>query len=78
MPTVEAPRFYRGYRAGLAASLAMTAWTPVVWFFMRKQQHEQVMLVGSDGTSNGSDAGVDTESAVVGKGKEVDIHTKNL
>ncbi|KAK8209038.1 hypothetical protein M8818_004002 [Zalaria obscura] len=29
VPTVEAPRFKRGYRAGLAASLALTAWTPV-------------------------------------------------
>lgn len=37
VPTVEAPRFCRGYRAGLAASLALTAWVPVVWGFGRMQ-----------------------------------------
>ncbi|KAI0020598.1 MFS general substrate transporter [Xylariomycetidae sp. FL0641] len=38
VPTVEAPRFYRGYRAGLASSLALSAWLPVVMWFTRRQQ----------------------------------------
>ncbi|RDW56918.1 MFS transporter-21 [Coleophoma crateriformis] len=37
VPTVEAPRFARGYKAGLAASLALTAWMPVVWWFSQNQ-----------------------------------------
>ncbi|KAJ5232530.1 MFS general substrate transporter [Penicillium chermesinum] len=38
IPTVEAPRFYRGYRAGLAASCALFAWLPVVVWFTRRQR----------------------------------------
>ncbi|KAI1410406.1 MFS general substrate transporter [Hypoxylon sp. FL1857] len=41
VPTVEAPRFYRGYRAGLAASLALTAWLPVVMWFTRRQERQE-------------------------------------
>ncbi|KAI1099434.1 MFS general substrate transporter [Jackrogersella minutella] len=41
VPTVEAPRFYRGYRAGLAASLALSAWLPVVIWFTRRQERQE-------------------------------------
>lgn len=41
VPTVEAPRFYRGYRAGLAASLALSAWLPVVMWFTRRQERQE-------------------------------------
>ncbi|KAI1085565.1 MFS general substrate transporter [Whalleya microplaca] len=41
VPTVEAPRFYRGYRAGLAASLALSAWLPVVVWFTRRQEKQE-------------------------------------
>ncbi|KAI5866535.1 MFS general substrate transporter [Durotheca rogersii] len=41
VPTVEAPRFHRGYRAGLAASLALAAWLPVVVWFTRRQQRQE-------------------------------------
>ncbi|KAI0173541.1 MFS general substrate transporter [Hypoxylon sp. FL1284] len=41
VPTVEAPRFYRGYRAGLAASLALSAWLPVVVWFTRRQERKE-------------------------------------
>lgn len=41
VPTVEAPRFYRGYRAGLAASLALSAWLPVVMWFTRRQGRQE-------------------------------------
>ncbi|OTB01858.1 hypothetical protein M426DRAFT_74909 [Hypoxylon sp. CI-4A] len=41
VPTVEAPRFHRGYRAGLAASLALSAWLPVVVWFTRRQERKE-------------------------------------
>lgn len=41
VPTVEAPRFYRGYRAGLVASLALSAWLPVVMWFTRRQERQE-------------------------------------
>ncbi|KAI9729148.1 MAG: hypothetical protein M1834_007055 [Cirrosporium novae-zelandiae] len=48
--TTDAPRFYMGYRAGLAASLAMTLWIGVVWWFSRRQgrreRMEEEMLEG--------------------------------
>lgn len=48
VPTVEAPRFYRGYRAGLAASLALSAWLPVVmWFTRRQEKQEKHLIVGA-------------------------------
>ncbi len=43
VPTVEAPRFYRGYRAGLAASLALSAWLPVVMWFTRRQERQEII-----------------------------------
>ena len=55
VPTVEAPRFYRGYRAGLAASLALSAWLPVVmWFTRRQERHEK--------TRNPQQAGCEAET----------------
>ncbi|KAI0010227.1 MFS general substrate transporter [Xylariaceae sp. FL0662B] len=41
VPTVEAPRFYRGYRAGLAASLALLVWLPVVVWFTKRQERQE-------------------------------------
>lgn len=40
MKTTDAPRFYKGYRAGLAASLALSAWLPVVIWFTRRQRRQ--------------------------------------
>ena len=58
VPTVEAPRFYRGYRAGLAASLALSAWLPVVmWFTRRQERHEK--------TRNPQQAGCEAETTVI-------------
>lgn len=60
VPTVEAPRFYRGYRAGLAASLALTSWTPVVWFFTRRQKLQERRVDGvapSEESSQGGESG---------------------
>jgi hypothetical protein len=41
--TTEAPRFYRGYRAGLVISIVMTAWIPVVELFDRRQKKKEVL-----------------------------------
>ncbi|RKU40416.1 hypothetical protein DL546_001736 [Coniochaeta pulveracea] len=53
--TVEAPRFYKGYRAGLAASLALSAWLPVVIWFTRwqRKQEEAAILYGRPNSSAG-------------------------
>ncbi|XXG95763.1 hypothetical protein Hte_002034 [Hypoxylon texense] len=57
VPTVEAPRFYRGYRAGLAASLALSAWLPVVVWFTRRQERQEKseMIRGQVVESSGHD-----------------------
>jgi hypothetical protein len=54
--TVDAPRFYKGYRAGLAASLALSAWLPVVVWFTRRQrkQQEAAILYGRRNSSVGA------------------------
>jgi hypothetical protein len=41
--TTEAPRFYRGYRAGLVISIVMTAWIPVVELFDRRQKKKEAL-----------------------------------
>lgn len=79
MPTIEAPRFYRGYRAGLGASLAMTAWTPVVWFFTRRQRLEQQKLDGVPESQRESQASLPEAPDVYGESKNVGaigIHEK--
>ena len=43
MKTTEAPRFYRGYRAGLVISIVMTAWIPVVELFDRRQKKKEAL-----------------------------------
>lgn len=59
VPTVEAPRFYRGYRAGLAASLALSAWLPVaMWFTRRQERKEKAEAIHGEVVEN---SGHDTE-----------------
>ena len=43
MKTTEAPRFYRGYRAGLVISIDMTAWIPVVELFDHRQKKKEAL-----------------------------------
>lgn len=80
MPTVEAPRFKRGYRAGLAASLALTAWTPVVWWFTRRQERQEhkrtaSIINGVVGSSDidEADVGLAEMSADADKGHRVGV-----